>query len=297
MTQRTGRPGESPYLGWLYLLPGLVIYLLFVLYPIVETVRTGFYRWDGFSANRQFIGLQNYLTLLRDNQFLLALSHNFVFIVFYSLLPICIGLLLANLMSRREIPGLTLYRAGLFMPQVISMVVVGVVWRWIYNPAFGPLNRFLKDVGLNSLAKSWLGDFTWALPAVGAVGTWVQYGFCMVLFLAGVQRIAKELYEVAQLDGANGWQQFRYITLPSLRPEIIVAFITTLIAALRVFDLIFVTTRGGPGETTLVVAFLVYRAAFELNRIGYAAAVATVLTLLILTISVFVLRFQTEGNE
>ena len=166
--------------------------------------------------------------------------------------------------------------------------------RWIFNPAFGPLNRFLNSVGLEALAKSWLGDFTWALPAVGAIGTWVQYGFCMVLFLAGIQRISPELYEAAQLDGAGEYQQFRHVTLPGLRPEIVVALITTLIAALRVFDLVFVTTKGGPGEQTLVVAFLVYRAAFELNRIGYAAAVATILTVLILTISFFILRFQPE---
>ena len=295
--KKTRRPGESPYLGLLYLFPGLVIYLLFVLYPILETVRTGFYRWNGFSAEREFIGLENYRTLFGDRQFLGAFLHNISFIFFYAILPICIGLLLASLMSRRRLPGLTFYRTGLFLPQVISMVVVGVIWRWIYNPAFGPLNQFLKAIGLDSWARPWLGDFTWALPAVGLVGTWVQYGFTMVLFLAGVQRISEALYEAAALDGANAWQQFRYVTLPGLRPEIVVALITTLIAALRVFDLIFVTTRGGPGETTLVVAFLVYRAAFELNRIGYAAAVATLLTLLILAISVFILRFQPEEGE
>jgi raffinose/stachyose/melibiose transport system permease protein len=297
MNHHARRPGESKYLGWLYLAPGLAIYMLFVLYPIVETVRTGFFRWDGFSQNRQFVGLQNFITLLSDGQFLLALSHNFIFIFFYSVLPIIIGLFLTSLMSRRHLPGLTFFRAGLFLPQVISMVVVGVVWRWIFNPAFGPLNKFLKAAGLAFMAKSWLGDFTWALPAVGSVGTWVQYGFCMVLFLAGAQRISASLYEAAQLDGANAWQQFRYITLPGLRPEIIVAMVSTLIAALRVFDLVFVTTKGGPGESTLVVAFLVYRAAFELNRIGYAAAVATVLTGLIFGISLLILRFQTEAES
>jgi raffinose/stachyose/melibiose transport system permease protein len=294
VNQRARQPGESRFLGWLYLTPGLIIYVVFVLYPIAETIRTSFYRWDGFSQNREFIGFENYATLIEDRQFLVALSHNLIFIVFYSLLPILIGLLLASLLGRRRLPGMAFYRAGLFLPQVISMVVVGVVWRWILNPAFGPLNRFLKAVGLGTLAKSWLGDFTWALPAVGAIGTWVQYGFCMVLFLAGIQRISSDLYEAAQLDGANGVQQFRHITLPSLRPEILVALITTLIAALRVFDLVFVTTKGGPGVETLVVAFLVYRAAFELNRIGFAAAVATVLTLLIFGISFFILRFPSE---
>jgi raffinose/stachyose/melibiose transport system permease protein len=296
MNQRARRPGESRFLGLLYLAPGLLVYLVFVLYPIVETFRTSFYRWDGFSANREFIGLQNYATLLGDSQFLPALSHNFMFILFYSLLPILIGLFLTSLMGRQKLAGLAFYRAGLFVPQVISMVVVGVVWRWIFNPAFGPLNRLLNSLGLGVLAKSWLGDFTWALPAVGAIGTWVQYGFCMVLFLAGMQRISPDLYEAAQLDGAGEIQQFRHVTLPGLRPEVIVALITTLIAALRVFDLIFVTTRGGPGQQTLVVAFLVYRAAFELNRIGYAAAVATVMTVLILIISFFILRFQPEPD-
>lgn len=294
MRVRTRWPGESRFLGWLYLAPGLLIYLVFIFYPVLETIRTSFYRWDGFSQNREFIGLENYLVLLNDRLFLTALAHNLVFIIFYSLLPILIGLLLASLLGRQPIRGLAFFRAGLFLPQVLSMVVVGVIWRWIFNPVFGPLNAFLRAVGLDSLAISWLGDFRWALPAVGLVGTWVQYGFCMVLFLAGIQRLPLDYFEASELDGANGFQQFRYITLPSLRPEIGVALVTTIIAALRVFDLVYVTTRGGPGDRTLVAAFLVYRAAFQQNRIGYAAAVATVLTLIILGISYLVLRFQAQ---
>jgi raffinose/stachyose/melibiose transport system permease protein len=290
-------PGESRFLGWLYILPGLLIYLVFVLYPILQTVRTSFERWDGFSANRSFIGLENYVTLANDSQFLSALAHNLVFILFYTIIPILIGLVLASLLGRRNLPGMTFFRAGLFLPQVLSMVVVGVTWRWIFNPTFGPLNIFLKAVGLKSLAKLWLGDFNLALPSVGVVGTWVMYGFCMVLFLAGMQRIPSEYYEAAQLDGANELQQLLYITLPSLRPEIGVAMVTTIISALRVFDLVFVTTRGGPGDRTLVTSFLVYRAAFQQNRLGYAAAVATVLTLVILLISFLVLRFQSKAEE
>jgi raffinose/stachyose/melibiose transport system permease protein len=297
MNKKYHWPGESRFLGYLYILPGLVIYLLFVLYPVLETVRTSFYRWDGFTVNRTFIGLQNYRQLLIDHQFLQALSHNLIFIVFYSIIPIILGIILASLLGRRRLPGMTFFRAGLFLPQVISMVVVGVMWRWIFNPVFGPLNAFLKLVGLNSLARPWLGDFTLALPSVGIIGTWVMYGFCMVLFLAGMQRIPEDYYEAAELDGANEIQQLRYITLPSLRPEFGVALITTIIAALRVFDLVYVLTRGGPGDRTLVVAFLVYRAAFQQNRIGYAAAVATVLTLIILLISFLILRFQSRSEE
>jgi len=297
MNNRNQWPGESRFLGWLYLLPGLVIYVLFILYPIIETFRLSFFQWDGFSNNRSFIGVRNYLELFQRGQFLSALLHNLIFIIFYCLIPILTGLVLASLLGRRALPGMAFFRAGLFLPQVLSMVVVGVVWRWIFNPAFGPLNLFLKTIGLKAWALPWLGDSTWALPAIGLVGSWVQYGFCMVLFLAGMQRIQPDLYEAAGLDGANEFQQFSYITLPSLRPELGVALITTVIAALRVFDLVYVTTRGGPGEATLVASFLVYRAAFQQNRIGYAAAVATILTCVILLISYMITRFQAKSEE
>jgi len=289
--------GENRFHGWLYLLPGLIIYSIFVFFPILETIRTSFYQWDGFSDNRTFIGVENYLKLIGDPQFLKALLNNITFIIFYCIIPILIGLVLASLLGRNPLPGMAFFRAGLFLPQIISMVVVGVTWRWIFNPAFGPLNMGLRLLGLDSLTRSWLGDFTWALPAVGSIGTWVQYGFCMVLFLAGMQRIPADYYEAAQLDGANELQQLLYITLPSLRPELGVALITTIIAALRVFDLVYVTTRGGPGDSTLVTGFLVYRAAFQQNRIGYAAAIATVMTIVIFTISLIVLRFQSKAEE
>jgi raffinose/stachyose/melibiose transport system permease protein len=294
MNRRTPWPGESKYLGWLYLLPGLIIYVLFILYPIVETFRLSFYKWDGFSTNRLFIGIQNYIEIFQRGQFLSALVHNLIFIIFYCFIPILVGLVLASLLGRRILPGMAFFRAGLFLPQVLSMVVVGVVWRWIFNPAFGPLNILLKTIGLGAWALPWLGDSTWALPAIGLIGSWVQYGFCMVLFLAGMQRIPAEYYEAAELDGANEVQQLLYVTLPGLRPEMGVALITTIIAALRVFDLVFVTTRGGPGDATLVASFLVYRSAFQQNRIGYAAAVATIMTCVILLISYMITRFQSK---
>jgi len=192
---------------------------------------------------------------------------------------------------------LTFFRTGLFLPQILSMVVVGVTWRWIFNPTFGLLNTGLRAVGLGNLARPWLGDFQMALPSVGAIGTWVMYGFCMVLFLAGMQRIPEDQYEAAQLDGAGAFQQFLNVTLPNLRAELGVALVTTVIAALRVFDLVYVTTRGGPGDSTLVTGFLVYRSAFQQNQLGYASAVATVMTILIFVISLVILRFQSRQEE
>ncbi|HOQ69526.1 MAG TPA: sugar ABC transporter permease [Anaerolineaceae bacterium] len=290
-------PGESRFHGWLYLFPGLLIYLVFVFYPIIETFRTSFYKWDGFSRERVFVDFQNYISLVTDAQFLKALLNNLVFIIFYSIIPILLGLLLASLLGRKPLPGMTFFRTGLFLPQILSMVVVGVTWRWIFNPNFGLLNVGLRAIGLGVFTRAWLGDFQLALPSVGAVGTWVQYGFCMVLFLAGMQRIPNDQYEAAELDGANEFRQLLHITLPSLRAELGVALITTIIAALRVFDLVYVTTRGGPGDSTLVTGFLVYRSAFQQNQLGYASTVATVMTLLIFGISLIILRFQSRDGE
>ena len=272
------------WIAYLYLLPALAVYAVFVLWPILDTLQYSLYQWDGFSPP-VFIGLGNYAEMLGDEVLGQSLINNALFIVFYSLLPIAVGLLLATLLTRRPIGGRSVFRAGLFVPYVLSMVVVGVVWKWIYNPAFGPLNQMLKALGLGAWARPWLGDFAWALPAVGFIATWVQYGFCLVLFIAGIQNISETLYDAAKIDGAGEWQQFWGITLPSLRSEITVALVTTTIAALRVFDLVYVTTRGGPGNRTSVASLWLYQNAFQINRVGYAAAIAVVLTAAILLIS------------
>ena len=168
-------PGESRFLGWLYILPGLLIYLVFIFYPILETIRTSFYQWDGFSSSRTFIGADNYVSLVADSNFLNALVNNLIFIIFYSVIPIFIGLALASLLGRKPLPGMTFFRTGLFLPQILSMVVVGVTWRWIFNPTFGPLNMGLRALGLDSLTRAWLGDFTWRCPRLAR---WV-HGFNM----------------------------------------------------------------------------------------------------------------------
>ncbi len=290
-------PGENRWKGLLYLLPALLVYLLFTFIPILETFRSSLYECNGFSQARTFIGLENYLSLFSDPLFLKAISNNLVFIIFYSIIPILIGLMLSALLSGQPIPGFNFFRTLYFLPQVISMVVVGVIWRWMFNPISGPINQFLSLIGLDQFRQAWLGSFEYALPAVGSIGTWVQYGFCMVLFLAGIQRIPLEYYEAASLDGANGFKQFLFITVPGLKSEIGVAMITTMIAALRVFDLIYSTTRGGPGDSTLVTGFLIYRSAILNNRIGYGAAIATVLSIIILALSFLIRHFLSEKKE
>ena len=281
---------------YVYISPALVVYAAFIFIPIIGTLLISFFNWTGFSTP-VFIGFANYIELFSDDVFLTGLFNNIRFIGFFTVLPVCIGLLLTTIMSRRDLRGMGIFRAGFFIPYIMPMVVVGVIWRWIYNPAFGPLNQILKAIGLSTLAKPWLGDFTFALPAVGLMATWVQYGFCMALFLAGVQRINEELYDAAKVDGANRFQELLHVTIPGIRSEIMVALISTLIAAVRLFDLVFVTTRGGPGKQTMVTSLWLYRNAFQINRAGYGAAIAVVQTVLILIVSGILLKKIFPDNE
>jgi raffinose/stachyose/melibiose transport system permease protein len=190
--------------------------------------------------------------------------------------------------------GLALFRTILFLPQVIAMVVVAVMWKMIYDPANGALNRFLGWFGIEG--KSWLGDFSLALPSVGLIGTWVYFGLAMVLLTAGVQKIPGSLYDAARVDGAGAFREFVAVTLPALRGEVAVALTLTTTYALRNFDLVYITTHGGPGNATTVPAFQVFTRAFESGKVGSAAAVGIVLTAIIFVISLGINRLAERST-
>jgi raffinose/stachyose/melibiose transport system permease protein len=297
---RPGRQSMIPFSNksqaLLFILPGFILYAAFVLLPILGTIRYSFFDWTGFSAP-EFIGLDNYRELYGDEDFHKAITNNFFFVIFYTIIPILLGFFLTSLMTRGKLKGMAIFRTGLFVPQVMSPVVVGIIWRWLFEYN-GPINELLTMLGLTEWAKPWLGDFTYAPYAVGAVGSWVEYGLCLILFLAGIQAINEELYDTAVVFGANALQQFWYVTLPGLRQQILVAFVLTFIAALRVFDLVFVLTRsGGPGKETIVTSILVYQNTFNLQRAGYGAAMAVVLTAIIVIISAGVFWLQSRSDE
>lgn len=275
----------TPYL---YLLPAFLIYAGFLLYPLLRAAQFSLYDWPGFGPST-FVGLDNYLDLLNDRRFLAAVSHALTLIVYYCILPVIVGLVLAAILRRGKVRGLGFFRAVIFLPQVIALVVVAVAWYQIYAPN-GFLNAGLSAIGLESLTRGWLGDPTFALPAVGMIGFWLQTGLVMLLLLAGMGRIPNDLYEAARLDGAGPISEFFAITLPSVRAEIATAMVLTIIAALKTFDLVYMTTSGGPGNSTTVPSFEVYFRAFELRSVGSASAVAIVLTLLIFVINVGVSR-------
>jgi raffinose/stachyose/melibiose transport system permease protein len=269
--------------GYLYLVPALTFYGAFTLLPIADTAWTSFYSWDGLTP-AEWVGLDNYAAALTDPRIHTALAHSLSYIFFYALFPTALALMLAGSMTRIRIRGMTAFRSILFVPQVLSSVVVAVAWRWIYDVA-GPLNAGLGAVGLGGLTRPWLGDFDTALPAVGLIGTWVQVGLILMLFLAGTQRISPALYEAARVDGAGAVREFFAVTVPGLRSEIRIALVLSTIFALRNFDIVWNTTAGGPGSSTTVPSVYVYQGAFLTRDVGWAASVAVLLTLLIFALA------------
>lgn len=283
-----GGPRHLPYL---YLLPGLLLVLAFVVYPLGRTLQVSFANWNGVLPP-DFIGIDNYAEILSDPALRSLFLHSAILIFFYALVPIALGLLVTAVLARWRIRGMATYRALLFVPQALSMVVVAIAWQWVFAST-GILNQFLSLFG-GHVATAWLGSFEWALPAVGLTGTWRQIGLCMVLFLAGVQKIDPALYEAAKLDGANAWHEFRYITLPGLRAEIAVALTLTVTIALRSFDLVFLMTKGGPGTSTSVPGYEIFARAFNRGEIGSAASLGVTLTLLIVLVAYAIERFRKE---
>jgi raffinose/stachyose/melibiose transport system permease protein len=284
------RPGRSrrAWLPYAYLAPALVLYGLFLLVPLVRAAQFSFFEWDGLGAST-FVGFENYISVFQDERLRAAFLHAIVLVFFYAVLPLCIGLVLAAILTRAKVKGMGFFRTIIFLPQVIAMVVVAVTWRQIYAPN-GALNEFLRLIGLDGLTTAWLGDYTWSLPAVGLIGTWVSTGLVTVLLMAGMSRVPKELYEAARLDGAGAVSEFFALTLPSIRGEITVALTLTIVAALKTFDLVYVTTGGGPGTSTTVPSYEVYRRAFELGEVGAAAAVGITLTIIVFAINAAVNR-------
>ncbi len=281
------RLGGSPWEPYLYLLPAFLLFGLFVVVPLLGTIGLSLTEWDGYGAP-SYTGLSNYLDAVRDPQFRQAAWHNLLLIPYFVLLPMLLGLLPAVLVQGQRLRGATFFRVGLFLPYIMPGVLIGVVWRWLLNPVFGPVNALLDALHLPQ--PTWLGDFALALPTVGLIGAWVAYGFCYVVFLAGLQQIPAELYEAARLDGAGPVEEFRAITLPGLRREMAVVLSVNLINALRVFDVIQATTRGGPGRETSVVALYLIENAFSINRVGYGATLAVLLAVVTLGLSLLTLR-------
>jgi raffinose/stachyose/melibiose transport system permease protein len=254
-----------------------------------------FFDWDGITVGT-WTGLDNYRTIIEDPVIRQSFVHAGVLVLFFTIIPIAAGLFIASLFRTITTRGGTVFRVLIFLPLVISSVVIGVIWTWIYATK-GPFNEFLETVGLGALARPWLGDFTWALSAIGMIGAWAGIGLCMVLFVAGIQQIDGSLYDAARVDGAGRFREFTTVTLPALRYEIAVATTLLVVTALKTFDLVFVTTRGGPGTQTQVPGMQLYNRAFLDGRVGQACAIAVVLALLVFAVTILIDRLANRDSE
>ena len=297
---RARHPRPSPHrrrrrwLGLAYLAPALLIYGFVVLLPVGQGVRVSFYHWDGVTAATS-AGFSNYTGFLHDPTLRQAVAHTLYFIAFFSVLPIILGMSSAALTARKDVHGAGVYRSIIFLPQVLTPAVAAVVWKRIYAPD-GPVNDLLKAFGMEGLTRGWLGDYTWALPALGLSGTWAAFGLCMALFAAGVQNIPGELYDAARMDGAGPVREFLTVTLPGLRGQLAVVLTITMLGAIRVFDIVWLTTKGGPGTSTITPTVVLYQRAFANPDIGAACAIGVVLALVSLIVSLVVVKLS-EGDD
>ncbi len=274
----------------LFLLPALIIFTAFVIYPILGSLYYSLTDWDGLAPNLHFVGLANFQQLLGDPTVLTDLKNTLVFaagvMVLQNGLALLFAIILDGLLRR-----LSFLRVLFLIPAMLSALAIGYIWSYIYTPEFGFLNTFLGKIGLSSWQQDWLGNAHLTLTSLIFTNSWEFMGFGMVIFLAGLQAVPPELYEAANIDGTSGWQRFRHITFPLIAPSVTINIILTMIGSLKVFDLIFVMTNGGPGDASESLALRLYKEAFTLNHFGYGTAVGIVMSVLILGLSVLNLRF------
>lgn len=265
----------------LFVAPALICYIIFEIIPIVNTIELSFYKWDGASPIMEFVGIENYKKIFTNPIFWKALSHNLFWIAFTIMIPTIFGIVLAVMLSQKFVRFRLLFRVVFYMPSIVSMVAVSVIWNWILNPEFGILNRILKTIGLNILAVDWLGNEKTVMIALLIAGSWVHYGFCMVITMAALAGVDASYMEVARLEGANPVQTFVYVTMPLLKNTFTLLALNSLIGSFKVFEIVYMMTKGGPYNSSEVISTYMYRTAFTNSEFGLGSAIATVLSVLI----------------
>ena len=293
---RAGRRAFRPAMltPYLFLTPALVVYVGFLVYPMLVSLYTSFFEWDGMSATMTFVGFGNYFTIFfGDDVARTALLNNIVWTAGCLIVPTGIGLLLA-LALNRSLKGTVVLRTLFYAPAVLPLVAVGLIWGWMYNPNFGAINLIIRSVGLGRFAGAWLSGYDTAMPSAFITYVWASVGFPMILYLAGLQSISKEYYEAARIDGANGLQQFRHVTLPGLGESHVIVLSLAVIGGFKVFDLIYTMTYGGPGRVTQVLGTWMYFQAFQYYHAGYGAALAWLIAVIILIIAIPYIRHMSK---
>lgn len=285
----------APYL---YIAPCILLMGLFVYYPIVENFRFAFYEFSAFSPDKVFVGFENFLALFQDEVFYIALKNNIWYAVISIICQVFGGLVLAAILEdplTRLFSGF--FRTTFFLPVIISMTVIALLFSFVYNPDIGILNNLLRLLGLEEWTRAWLGESETAIFAVIAVSQWQSIGYIMMLFIVAIQSIPQELYEAADIDGANKFYKFLHITVPQVKEMLFVATLITLTGAFTVFNEPYILTSGGPGNASEVLGTLLYKSAFFRDEMGYASAIATIILLLSLAAAIFQMKLFKTGKE
>jgi raffinose/stachyose/melibiose transport system permease protein len=275
----------------LFIAPALLIYLVFMIYPFLNTIYLSFTNWDGITANKDWVGLSNYVRVFGEEAALKAFVNNIIWVILGTVAPVVLGLFEALLVWSGA-RGSLLFRTLFFLPFVLPMVVVGIVWQWIYHPLFGIVNTVLDSFGLDWLSRGWLADPHTALYAVLIAAVWGQTGFCFLILHASLQNVDMSTVEAAMIDGANWFQRARSIVIPQIAPQITMVTAVTLIGGFAVFDIIYVMTGGGPGNASQVLATYTVKVAFQQNEAGYGSSLAMLITILSLVSAVAFVRLR-----
>ncbi len=285
---------QRKVIPYLFITPTMLIFLTFVFVPIAYAAFMSFTKWNGISQP-EFIGIKNYKDLLSDPVFWVSLRNTLVYALGVVPLSMILGLLAALGLNRAQLPGRALLRTVYFLPFVISAVATATTAAWIFGDTFGVINKILEAVGLEKVR--WLSNRDTALFTVAITTVWVRVGFCMLIYLAGLQSIPSDLLEAAAIDGASPQQRFFAITLPLLRPTTFLLLILNIIYSFEAFDLVYVMTNGGPGFATTVLTIYIYNTAFQTQSFGYASAIGILFMLIIMTITLVQWRFSNEGGR
>jgi raffinose/stachyose/melibiose transport system permease protein len=275
----------------LFIAPGLAVYLLFMVYPFLNTIYLSLTNWNGVAESKDFVGLANYARMVGDGAALKAFFNNVIWVIIGTIAPVAIGLFEALLVwtGRR---GALIFRTLFFLPMVLPLVVVGLVWQWIYHPLYGIVNKALEGVGLGEFARGWLADPQTALYAVLIAAIWGASGFCFLILHASLQSVDMSTVEASMIDGANWFQRAWNVIIPQIAPQLTMVTTVTLIGGFAVFDIIYVMTGGGPGHASEVLATYTYKTAFQQNEAGYGSALAMLITALSFVSAVLFVRLR-----
>lgn len=288
--------GRPTVWGMIFLAPTLLVFAVFVLWPLFDSLRYSVTDWDGVSEP-QFVGLANFAKVLTDPEFVRAITNSAIWIVSALLLPTLLGLGLALLLNT-GVRGSNFFKSVFYLPICLSAVIVGQIWVWIYQPNWGLLNTVVEEVsGINRFRFAWLAEPSTALGSVILAWSWQQTGLAMVIFLAGLTAIPRDLLEAADIEGVKRWRQTLHIVLPMLRPATVVVVALSVINSLKGFDILYVMTGGGPFHSSNTLAFMMYEESFRKYRVGYGSAIAVVLFLIALSIIVVYFRQLRKLDE